>query len=211
VRVADLGVAATCERRRAGDAFVKEATKRVQVARGRGGAAFDELRREVVQAADELAFARELCRVGAACEPEVGEHGRAVRVEQHVRGLHVAVDHAARVQRVEPLTELGREPRRLGDGQWDPGRERATCVVRHDEVVVADLEDLDEVPRAALSRQPCLAREALLRRRIGAPQNLQGDVPRTVCRAVDDAAGALAQELDHVVAVATHPAIIGDR
>jgi hypothetical protein len=211
VRIADLGVAAAGERRRAGDAFVEQAAERVQVAGGRGRAAFDQLRREVVQAANELALARELRRVGAAREPEVGEHSRIVGVEEHVRGLHVTVDHAARVQRVESLPELGGESRRLGDGQRDPARQRAARIQRHDEVVVADFEDLDQVPGAALGRETRLARETLLRGWIGASQHLQSDVPRAVCCAVDDAAGTLAQQLDHVVAFATHAAIIGDR
>src|SRR3712207_9566095 len=59
-------------------------------------AALDLLGRAVVDRAEELSRLREAAlRVGLAREAEVGEV-RAVVVEQDVRGLHVAVDEAAR-------------------------------------------------------------------------------------------------------------------
>ena len=79
MREAELRVVAARERRRAGDALVEQAAERVDVARRASRRlALDQLRRQVVRGADELAVARELRRVGAAGEAEVGER-RACR------------------------------------------------------------------------------------------------------------------------------------
>ena len=141
VREAELGLTAPGERGLADEALVQHATECVDVARACRFLALDQLRREVLQRADELAVARQLRRVRAAREAEVGERGDAVVVEQHVRRLHVAMDDPAGVQRIETLPELRREVDRRVERESPLGAEsvaqRAAAVERHHDVAVS--------------------------------------------------------------------------
>ena len=77
---------------------------------------------------EQLAVGGQAGRVRAAREAEVRQRSGPLAVEQDVRGLDVAVQHALPVQRVEAAPELGGEldgvvdPERAGDTQ--PQREQ---------------------------------------------------------------------------------------
>ena len=109
---ADLGRRAAGEGGLADEALVDDAAEGVDVAWRAELAAFDQLGREVVRRPENLAVRGQPGRLGAACKAEVREHSGARAVEQHVRGLHVAVQHSALVQRIEASSDLSREPGR---------------------------------------------------------------------------------------------------
>ncbi len=103
----------------------------------------------------------------ARARPKSVSAATPVAVEQDVRRLHVAVQDPVVVEDVESLAELRREVERLveADGSClEPAGKRASAVERHHQVgglaVVARLEDLDDVRRADLARDPRLAQEA---------------------------------------------------
>ena len=137
----DLGNPSSRERRFAREALVEDAAKRVDVALARRLLALDQLRGEVVRRAEQLSVGGEAGRVGAAREAEIGERGGALAVEEHVRRLHVAVQHAAGVQRVEAAAELSRELGGLFDAErperLQPQCQRAARVERHREIGAA--------------------------------------------------------------------------
>jgi hypothetical protein len=135
VREPDLGRAASRERRLSCEALVQHAAERVDVALPGRLPALDQLGREVVRRAEQLALGGEPRRVRPAREPEVGQSCGALAVEQHVRRLDVPVQHPARVKSIEPAAELRREIdgllHRQRPEQAQPQRERAARVVRH--------------------------------------------------------------------------------
>jgi hypothetical protein len=135
---ADLGKAAVAERRGAREALVEDAAEGVDVTPARRLASFDQLRCEVVRGAENLTVRRQARGVSRAREAEVGQRGRALAVEEHVRGLHVAVEDPLRVEGVEPFAELCRQVERFAHAQVperpQTERERAAWVVRHDQV-----------------------------------------------------------------------------
>jgi hypothetical protein len=180
----DLGHTATREGRIADEALVEDAAQRIDVARRRRPATLDQLGREIVRRSEQLPVVREPGRVGGACEAEVRERSGAVRMEQHVRRLDVAMQDLVLVEDVEPPPELDRERGRLVEAQ-PPLRaqatgERAARVEGQHQVVqsglFSELQDRDDVPGLDASREARLAQE-----------------PRTY----DGLAGALrAEELD---------------
>jgi hypothetical protein len=154
-------------------------------------------------------------RVERAREPEVGQRGDTVGVEQHVRRLDVTVQDPDRVQRVQSATELRGEVGRLGDADWTEGTEPAgerRCVQRHDEVDGAvrltQLQDRDDVAGLDLCGDSRLPEEAgawnLLVRALGT-QDLDGDAPGCL---VDEPGRALTQQFLEPVARDLHRAII---
>ena len=109
-------------------------------------------------------------------EPEVAEHREHLRAagaldgaEEHVGGLHVAVQHAAVVQRREALADLAHHVERLRTvegGQLEPVGERALVGVRHDEVgaavgELARVVDGHDVGGLDLAEEAPLLEEAL--------------------------------------------------
>ena len=133
----DLRRAAARERRRSGEALEEHAPERVDVALPRRLPALDQLRREVVRRAEELALGGQPRRVRAARQPEVRQSRSSLAVEEHVRGLHVPVQDSALVKGIEPAPELRGEVDGLVDAerpeQAQPESERAAGVVRHRE------------------------------------------------------------------------------
>ena len=95
-----------CER------LVEQHCDRPHVARGTGGFAVQSLRRDVRKRSRHVAGGCQRLTLRKACEAEVEDsHGDAVTFvgEQHVRGLHVAVDDA-------PLVRVGKSVEYLSGG-----------------------------------------------------------------------------------------------
>ena len=89
------------ERRPAGQQFVQDGTERVDVSRrsGRGTAATGLLGSHVIRCAENVAAAGlGIVGVEALGQAEVGDLGRAVRCEQDIGRLQVAVHHAGPVR-----------------------------------------------------------------------------------------------------------------
>ena len=109
----DGQLALALERPRAGEALEEDAAERVDVRAPVDLAARDLLGRDVVDRSDEAAIAGEAAHRGdVAGEPEVADVGvLAVRSlgDEHVPGLHVAVDEPRLVRRVEGLRDLADE------------------------------------------------------------------------------------------------------
>ncbi len=108
------------ERRLAREAFVEHAAERVDVGASVDVVAGDLLGRDVVDRPHQVAVVADPGLVGDPLrEAEVGEVGMVgavgagARVEQDVGRLHVPVDEAARVGRVERARHLGEDPDRL--------------------------------------------------------------------------------------------------
>jgi hypothetical protein len=132
---ADLGDTAARKGRVARERLVEDAAERIHVARAGRLLPLDQFGREVVRRPEELAVGGEASRIRASGKPEVGERCGALTVEEHVRGLDVAVQDAPGVEGVEPTPELGSEVGGLVDPEWpqrpQPQRQRAAGVKRH--------------------------------------------------------------------------------
>ena len=141
-------------------------------------------------------------------EAEVHEPA-AVRGEEEVRRLHVAVDDTGVVQGGEPLEEVEDEldglARRHRPAPQPRGERLAGKELHHDErlaVVLADLVDRAQIRVAHARRRARLPQEASSRRVVRALQHLQRDLaPQLpVLREVHAAHAALADEPDHAIA-----------
>ena len=159
--------------------------ERVDVGRRPGPAAVELLRRHVRGRAEHGAAARDLGAVGRGGDPEVGELRDAVLADQHVGGLHVAVNHALRVRVVERVAEVADHARDLLGPQRPAAqhpRQRLALHVLHDDqhalVVGRGVEHRDEVRVVERRSELRLAREALLDvdRAVGM-QALDGNLP----------------------------------
>ena len=120
-----------------------------------------------------------------------------------------------------PVAELSEEPEGLVAIQRpaaavQPVRQRATLDVLHDDVrsvvVLADVEDLDDVRVIQPSSQPSLAREALPHLVVTGEvvgQELDRDlaVELQVAGAIDGGHAAMAQSMLELVALAREPAL----
>ena len=96
----DLGAAP--EGRRPGEALVEDAGERVLVGATVDLVAADLLGRDVVARPERADGVERRCRFAERPgQTEVGEVDVLVLIEEHVRGLDVAVDEPARVCRVE--------------------------------------------------------------------------------------------------------------
>ena len=115
----ELGVAP--ERWLSNKALVKDAAERVDVRPPVDLFSRDLLRSDVVDRAEELAVAAKYGLLGdPPGEPEVrevdvvGAIGTGADVEQHVGGLHVAMDETARVSRIQGARQLREDADRIG-------------------------------------------------------------------------------------------------
>ena len=176
----DLERRAPREGKLPGQEAVEDDAERVDV-RGRPRRrAFRLLGRQVGGGAHDRPGFRERRLAGRPRDAEVGELGAALRVEEDVRGLQVAVDDPVRVRMGEAGGDLGREPLRLEVGQRPTAAEalleRAAAEVFEDEVRpalgLADVVDPGDVrmgqrgDRAGLPDEPRrvgVAREELER------------------------------------------------
>ena len=211
VRPHRLGLGCAPEWRLAGETLVEHAPERVAVRARVDGFAADLLGRQVVERPDEPAGVRgvsaELLR-----DPEVGQVRVVAVVEEHVRGLHVAVDERPPVRGVEGVGHLGQDAKRSLRAQLALAVEDASEVVALDEahrqvelpVVLAGLVDRDHVRMVERGGEAWLAQEAGTERLVLGQlrrDQLQRDraLERQVDRPVDDAHAAAAdQRLDPV-------------
>jgi hypothetical protein len=92
----------------------------------------DLLRRHVHERADDPLIAGEPSAIELEREhdPEVADPNAALRVEEDVLRLHVAVHETRRVHRSEPFRHLARDPQGLAEGERalriDPRAENKT-------------------------------------------------------------------------------------
>ena len=108
-------------------------------------------------------------------DAEVGHLGRALLVDQHVLGLHVAVHDVARVRGAQGAGDLDRVGDRLGDRQAalapDAVLERLALDVFEDDVraplVLARVDNTDDVGVRELGHGARLAAKALELIRVG--------------------------------------------
>ena len=137
------------------------------------------------------------------CDPEVGDEGAALGVEEDVLGLHVAVDDPELVGASERVPEHLPELDRLGDrGGPRFSRSRSVPPVdeRHDEEGpvrrAPDLEQRDETLGLAERReQPLLALEALRPLRLHRRRTLSATSRPSRSPAAEDDAHPSAPEL----------------
>ena len=137
------------ERRRAGEALVHDARERVHVGLGRHLLAMDLLGRHVVERAEGLPGPGQQAALAVLGEAEIRQVGVAVRVDQDVGRLDVAVEEALGVERVERARNLLEPAQRVRRG------ERALALEAVGERAAVD-EALDEVGNP-LATRPCRA------------------------------------------------------
>ena len=177
----------------------------------------DLLRRHVARSAHDQAGPREVAlqREGSArvarkrsSQAEVQELRPAGRQED-VRGLHVAVDHSLRVQRVERREHLPSQTHGLGQGQGPAlqplGERLAVEQLHRDEEpsrVLADLEDLAGMGVADAGRGAGFTPEALAALFVGLRDGLQGHAPAEarILGRIDDPHASLSQLVQDAVA-----------
>lgn len=161
------------ERRAAGEAAVRDGAERVHVGGTRDGPAGGLLRRHVEGSAGHRVRAGDARDVGRAGHPEVDQDHGAVVLHEQVARLHVPVDDAPVVRRVQRLRHLGHDRHRLGDlelpGGFDPPRQRLTGDELHHQVVgpaaagqvvLTAVEDLDHAGVAQRGHDPGLGTES---------------------------------------------------
>ena len=149
------------------------------------------LGREVARRAEHDAGERllrvrpEAERVHALCDPEVGDLGQAIVLQQDVAGLDVAVKHAQSVRGRQCRKRLGQHAHNSETVERacrDLVPERPTAETLHDEVaegaLLPEVEDRDDVRVDEPRRQPSLLLEAARHARQGCrvgTQDLDGD------------------------------------
>ena len=201
---------------RAGSAreeLVEHGTDGVDVRCGRDLLAACLLGGEVAGGAKHGAGEREPRSLVAGRDAEVAELEDAVRAEEEVLRLHVAVDETRSVGGGEPGAHLRAERRRLGRRQRPAPRdelgERLPFDVLHrDEgtaVVLADVEDAHDVRVREPRCQTCLSEEAppqvLVPRKVfGEPLQRHGPLEFGVVSQIDRRHGAMAERTDELVA-----------
>ena len=212
VRPHRLGLGGAPERRLAGETLVEHAPERVGVGAPVDRFAADLLGRQVVERPDEPPGVG-----GVPAEllgdPEVGQVGVIVLVEQHVGGLHVTVHERPPVSGVEGAGHLGQDAKRPLRAQLALAVEHAPQVVALDEahrqvelpVVLPGLVDRDHVRMVERCGEPRLAQEAgaeaLVLGQLRRDQlERDGTLERQVGRPVDDAHAAAADQRLHPVA-----------
>ena len=96
-----LGVGGRRVRNRAGEALEEDSGQRIEVRGGRRLRAFDLLGRSVVVAAEKATGGGERLGLRAFGDAEVGQVRMSVSAHEHVRRLHVSMEHASIVGVVE--------------------------------------------------------------------------------------------------------------
>jgi hypothetical protein len=105
--------------------------------------------------------------------PEIGKErpaGRAARIEQHVLGLHIAVDDPSSVRSRQGISNLSQQVHCLPQGKPAAAGEllsqRWPCDQRHDQERVpcfhANIVEGDDVGVAEPGNRPCLGLQALM-------------------------------------------------
>ncbi len=232
VREHDRDVRLALEGRLAGEAFVEHAAERVDVGAPVHVLAGDLLGGDVVDRPHEVAVVAGPALVGESLrEAEVREVGvvRAVEagagVEQHVGGLHVAMDEATRMRGVESARHLGEDPDRfprLERAVPQPLLEVRTLHVAHgDEEQLAELSglvDRDDVRVVDRGRELGLPQEALaegrvlgqvggeeLERDVASQADVLGEVDDTHTTATEQGLDPVPRELSADSRVVAHP------
>ena len=157
------------ERDVAGEHLVEHDAERVDVGLAVDVVAERLLGRDVVGRAEHAAVGGQAVVAQRAGDPEVRDLGRALRVEQDVLGLDVAVHDLVRVRAAERAGDLDRVGQRLVDRQppepADAVLERLALDVLEDDVgpvlVLAGVDHADDVRVRELRDRPRLAPEAL--------------------------------------------------
>ena len=205
------------ERALAREHFVQHEPERVHVGPRRDLAPFLLFRRHVAGRSRDLGRVAPL--VGEIRETKVRDARAASSVDQHVRGLQIAMQDAAVVCRRETGAELACELERLV--RWQPAdapqqrREILAVDVLHREEVLAagfaDVVDAAHVRMGDLPREPDFLMEA--RQPVGAMRDLlrqelerDGLSELQVFSSIDFAHAAAAQQADDAVAAGQHGA-----
>ena len=136
----DLDERRAAVRRPAGEAVVEQRPERVDVGAAVERVALRLLGRDVVAGSEHPPGIRQRRRVVDARDAEVGQLGVAVRGQQHVVRLDVAMDHAALVG--------VRERRGHLDGDRERLRDRQGALQRDALVQVAPVDELADDERA---------------------------------------------------------------
>jgi hypothetical protein len=162
-------MARRAERNLAGQRLIQHDAERIEVRLAADGVPERLLGGDVVGRAEHAPADRQAGLVAAAGDPEVGDLGSRLGVEQDVLRLDVAVDDPVRVGGVQRARDLDRERHGLGDRQPpDPAdallQRLALDVLEHDErhaVVLARVQHGDDVGVLELRHRARLAAEAL--------------------------------------------------
>lgn len=187
VRGEDRGRRVPRERRRPRDHLVAEHAHRVDVRARRGRGTGGLLGSEVLRGTHDLAGDGQV--LGGVREDlgdaEIGELHPSVGHDQHVRGLHVAMDDAAVVGRGERGQHLAGHVGRLGERQRPATAQdlsqRRTLDQLHHQVrtvgILSRIEERDRVGMREAGQRMHLAGEARPGRGVGevAPEPLQRD------------------------------------
>ena len=200
------------ERQAAGEHLKGEDAHRVDVAPAIDLMTHNLLRRHVPRRADRQSDGGQVRRLpGAASQPEVGEHGAAVGVDEHVGGLEVAM-HDPRVmsvlQAIPDLAQVAPRCERVERTAVEDVAERAAADQRHGQeghtlgdLEVVDRQDVRVVElgeRLRLRFEPLdesLVLEKLWRQRLERHLAAEG----LLDRAIDDGHAAAAEALDDLV------------